>query len=840
MWGSIACEKNVGFRIERRIQSSTEMDAAQPRDMNEGKQGEDLGDLTEMEKILLMRALEESAAMHQTTISTVNCDREFTDDTSPEGTILHQVPIFNQFHERWNELIGKYDTASAICGYTAIAIALVLCELNPHVHTMTKVQVQAALCDLTVIDPKVEDAMRYVQTCRKRYVEQHPDEFRSTTDVKMYMKAWVANFEISDYLRFAYPSSCGQVAFVRFNQSKAIADSSHEEKTRILAEEMPLKDSNILVEMVDDYDENENAKENEKLEKDVWTPAQLYRSEDIRSGVLFSKYTNKHRAVIVDVSGHFAVVASCSDGKALFNTTDGSYISYPGRDTVAVAYSLLLPQVEYSFPFPVSHIVANLGRGRYSDVFLYRIGKGHERPDILPPLATNGFEVSGYMALKKYTYGCTGAEQRRQRHDNEVIVLNKLTMTDLPTASATASATALTTASATALTTASAGCPYITRFLLKHTDSSGLYIVMTPALGGSLHKHIQRSPHGGCLHITTARAYCAELVSALLHMRKHNCVHRDIKANNVLLNHHGHAILCDFGSSKYIPPRAAGDREIEVKVEPTIDALGNFIYIDPDVDRTYIPSGQRTFTLTGTIHAMAPEMVACRGSSWHKRDRGHSFPVDWWALGILLHEMLCGKPPHWKQRDPDSNAASVNADTGSMLPSKFIEHAQYMIDYHEEETREHTNGDEEADGELEGKHIMAGCWNWKHATYEEMPPHELACYQDEGHLGKAAYDLVNGLLQISPMKRLMCEQVTKHAFFSDMLREERWIDVHTGVAPHRSPWPDFDQRLGFMDLVDPSEIHIGIERSENSKSGGGAGGDDEDLTEAQQALFADF
>jgi len=138
--------------------------------------------------------------------------------------------------------------------------------------------------------------------------------------------------------------------------------------------------------------------------------------------------------------------------------------------------------------------------------------------------------------------------------------------------------------------------PFIIKLHATYNTPQRLYFLLEPALGGELYQvYLTRGLAGSEPH---AKYYIASVVFAFEHMHERRIIYRDLKPENLLFTERGHLKLADMGLAKFV--------------------IG------------------KTYTTCGTPDYFAPELIS---------SAGHTNAVDWWALGVLLFELMDGVPP---------------------------------------------------------------------------------------------------------------------------------------------------------------------------------------------------
>ena len=137
--------------------------------------------------------------------------------------------------------------------------------------------------------------------------------------------------------------------------------------------------------------------------------------------------------------------------------------------------------------------------------------------------------------------------------------------------------------------------PFIVKLVKTMKDKNYVYFLMDYIKGKELFDVIRDI---GLLNKFQTQFYGASIMLAVQYLHERKFIYRDIKPENIMVLGNGFIKLIDFGTAKAIT--------------------------------------DRTKTIIGTPHYMAPEVIL---------GEGYSFKVDFWSIAICMYEFMCGGVP---------------------------------------------------------------------------------------------------------------------------------------------------------------------------------------------------
>ena len=143
--------------------------------------------------------------------------------------------------------------------------------------------------------------------------------------------------------------------------------------------------------------------------------------------------------------------------------------------------------------------------------------------------------------------------------------------------------------------------PFIVNIYFSFQDYDNLYLLMDLLTGGDLRYHLTHKKP--CVfNENQTKFFISNIILALEYLHSQKIIHRDIKPENLVLDINGYIRLTDFGIA----------------------------IINKDDNNIKESSG--------TAGYMAPEVML---------QQGHSYPADFFALGVIGYEFMIGNRPYY-------------------------------------------------------------------------------------------------------------------------------------------------------------------------------------------------
>ncbi|KJH47669.1 kinase domain protein [Dictyocaulus viviparus] len=216
--------------------------------------------------------------------------------------------------------------------------------------------------------------------------------------------------------------------------------------------------------------------------------------------------------------------------------------------------------------------------------------------------------------------------------------------------------------------------PFLTELKYSFQTADRLCFVMEFAIGGDLYYHLNREVQTSKEGFSESRTrfYGAEIVLALGYLHANNIVYRDLKLENLLLDKDGHIKIADFGLCK--EEISFGDK--------TSTFCGTPEYLAPEV-RTSFQIQLSCIYLCGNLLLKKLRRISHISlltayvlfSVLEDNDYGRS--VDWWGVGVVMYEMMCGRLPFYS-RDHQKLFELIMASE-LRFPSKLSAEAKQLL-----------------------------------------------------------------------------------------------------------------------------------------------------------------